>query len=167
MTDERPRPQYGEYAPEGWVSPVPAQPEPSIHGAPPVPAPVDRPPAPRRWDRVLTVGLLAFGLYWVVSGYFSFSDLSAIINQVFDQYGIGEFTSTAAASSAGTALMVVQSVFWAGAVLVAVSRLRANKLAFFWPLVFGAVSMIVCGVIVGVVMTSDPAFTAYLEQMAG
>jgi hypothetical protein len=56
VTDERPKPKYGELAPEGWVwqPPKEATPDPVPEGeAPPAPAPVarpsGRPPIDPRW----------------------------------------------------------------------------------------------------------------------
>ena len=81
MTDDRPRPQYGEYAPPGWVSPV-AAPEPVIAAPPPSGTP-SAAPTRRTWDVAVTLALLGFGLYSVVSGFVAFTDAPALFRQVF------------------------------------------------------------------------------------
>lgn len=165
MTDERPRPQYGEYAPPGWVSPV-AMPAPETAIA--APAPSSAPsatPARRTWDVALTVALLGFGLYSVVSGFVAFTDAPALFRQVFALLDIGAFTSDDAARRAGVVIMIVQAVIWLVVAVLGMRALRRGKLAFVWPLAGGILANIIVGVIAGVVMMGDPAYVEYLGQL--
>ena len=114
--DPRPRPRYGEYAPEGWVSPVPPaeaappagqgevppvgqQPAPwSQHpqqgqgegGAQPYPGPPAAPAAlstGRRVDRVATFVLLGLAGYNVISNLLLVSGFSRTLLSAFSAQG--------------------------------------------------------------------------------
>lgn len=165
MADERPRPQYGEYAPEGWVSPHYPPPEaPAVEVAP---VAAEAPPVKRRtWDRVLTFGLLGIGLYFVLSGFISFSRLPEVFDQMFAQLGIGDFTSDSAATTVGIIANVVQPVIWAIAAFGASVWLRRGRIAFWWPLAGGVLANLIVVILVGVVMALDPAYAEYVAQLS-
>lgn len=176
---ERPKPQYGEYAPEGWVSPAAGQEADAAaithHAAPaspPPPSPKPASPKPveraerRTWDVVLTVGLLGLGLYTVGSGYAAYSNLGVVMDQVFRQMGVGEFTAIDLAATIGVVIMVSHTILWIAGALLAARALRRNKLAFFWPLGAGVIAMIILFVLLAVIMFADPAFTAYMDRMS-
>ncbi len=163
MTDPRPRPQYGEYAPEGWVSP---HYQPPAETPPPVAEDVVVQPRKRRtWDTVLTFALLGLGLYSVLSGFVGFSRLPEIFDQMFTQLGIGEFTSDAAASLIGVLANITQTTIWIIAAVGAGIFLQRGKIAFWWPLAGGVLANLIVVIMVGVVMASDPAYAAYIAQM--
>lgn len=161
MTDERPRPQYGEYAPEGWVSPhyPPPNVEDVVTAAPAAPV-----VARRSWDVALTVALLVLGLYTVLSGYIGFSSLPQVFDQLFTQMGVGDFSSDAAANAVGIAANIVQTVLWLAGAVLGWRALRANRIAFWWPLGAGILANLIVVVMVGVVIAMDPAYAAYLAQ---
>lgn len=162
MSDDRPRPQYGEYAPPGWVSPHLA-PEPQAQS---VQEPIAAPARERRtWDTALTLGLLGLGLYTVLSGYLSYSNMPAIFDQVFAQLGVGDFTSDAAAQSAAVAANIVGTVVWIVVAVFGTAFLRRGRIAFWWPLAGGIVANLVIAVIFGIVMAGDPAYAAYMAQL--
>lgn len=165
MTDDRPRPQYGEYAPPGWVSPV-AAPEPeTVVAAPPPAGTPSAAPTRRTWDVAVTLALLGFGLYSVVSGFVAFTDAPALFRQVFAMLDIGTFTSDEAARTAGVVIMIVQAAIWIVVAWYGVRALRRGKLAFVWPLAGGVVANVIVAVIAGVVMAGDPAYVEYLGQL--
>lgn len=159
MSDERPKPQYGEYAPEGWVAPQ-VQPIPTEAAVPAAPPPRAR----RSWDVILTFALLAIGLYTVVAGYGSFPNLPALFDQVFAQLGVGDFTSDDAARAVGFAGNVVQTALWLVAAVLSSRSLRANRIAFWWPLGAGMIAGIIVVTMIVIVIASDPAYSAYLLQ---
>jgi len=164
MTDERPKPKYGEYAPAGWVPPrfPPPEAETAVTGAS---APSVKPaPVRRNWDSMLTFGLLGLGFYTVVSGYVGFSTLPAVFDELFTQFGLGDFTSDSAANAVGLAANVVQTVLWIAAAVLAGFALRRNRLAFWWPLGAGIAANLIIVIMVGVVIATDPAYAAYLAQ---
>lgn len=161
MPDERPRPQYGEYAPEGWVSPHYQPPEPPVE-ATPVPAPA----VPgRTWDRVLTFALLAFGLYTVISSFIAFTQLPATLDAVFAQLGVGDFTSDAAANAVGLAANIIQPIIWVIVAWLSWRSLQTGRVTFWIPLAGGVLANLIVGILVGVVMAGDPAYLEYYTQM--
>jgi hypothetical protein len=171
MTDPRPRPQYGEYAtPQEQAKAVGASAphlghdlghataSPSTYSAPPTAT-----TAPRRWDLVLSTALLAYGLINVFSGFFQFSDLGRLINGVYATQGVGQFTPTSLSTTLGIVINVTDVVLWIATAFVTVRLLRRQKLAFYVPLIGGAVASIVAASCLMVLLFSDPAFSAYLN----
>lgn len=182
--DERPRPQYGEYAPPGWQSPVPPQPVAPAPGTPaanggwngqPNPAnqpgtwppagaqPWQAPQKPRTADRVVTIILLAIGL-WSVLQSLSLPELGREMVRVFEQRGL-DYTPPPIAGSVGWLLLAINVVLFALVTWWSLSRLRANRLTWWVPLVGGVVSVIVQLVGVTVVLLSTPGIMDLLERL--
>ena len=189
--DQRPKPQYGEYAtPQEQAKAMGLTPPPASHYAPPLNVPPTNVPsqsvplanmtpnvspfgvptarttgaAPRRWDLVLSVGLLAYGVLNVIAGFVQFSDLGQLINEIYAAQGIGKFTPTSLSSSLGIVVNLVNVVLWIGALLVTVRLLRRGKLGFYVPLIAGALASIVAAACMVVLLLSDPAFAAYVSS---
>lgn len=176
MTDHRP--QYGELAtPEEQrraaglppldeiaASPALAPPPPAVD--PPAAAPA---PAPaRRIDRFVTIGLLAYGLVHVVVTGLSYLDLPAVMTQTMEMLGIeGEFTNFAQGRLWGTIAAGLLVLGWALTAALSIRRLRRGKVTWWLPLVGAVVTIGVVSACIAVPMFNDPAFVAYLEQMAG
>jgi hypothetical protein len=180
--DERPRPRYGEYAPEGWSwqppaeqgtdaaasAPHPAPPPPTA----PAPAPAAASPAaaataPRTVDRFFTILLLAVGAVGAWNTSVSLQQLPGAIQTVYSQQGVGTYTPQEWLPT----LALVGTVFMLGlyaAVLGwAIARMRARKVAFWVPLAGGAIAMVATIVLTSIVFLSDPTFQSYLERMSG
>jgi len=178
MSEQRARPQYGEYAsPDEQVAaggyavePEPVAPAAAPAGAlaPPLATTrvVGAPPAQRPWDLALTVALLAFGAYSVVSSIAGLLDFGTTINQIYALSGYGDYSETDLADAIGIGILVSQSVLFVATVAVTVQRLRARKIAFFVPLIGGAVAGIVIFVLMLVAIVSDPAFAATLNSQS-
>jgi hypothetical protein len=184
VTDDRPEPRYGQYAPVPPATP-PAETPPAAptHQTPvPLPPPAGARPdtmqadtmhahavhadAPRRtWDVVLTTALLLFGVYDVVTGFGTYGDLSAPLRAVFEQQGMGEFTSDALAAQVGNWLNVLRVVLLAAAIVVSLLRISRHRLAFWAPLGAGVLAVLATLVAAVILVVSDPAFSAYLESM--
>ena len=162
MTDERPRPRYGEYAPTppATAQPVvePSAPEPIAAEAA---APAQRPR--RTWDLVLTTTLLLFGVLDVVSFSVRAGALGTGLAQSFDQMGLGEFTSYAAADAASAWIIPARAAVLAATVLVSLLLIARRRLSFWVPLVGAVIAMIVLVVGLSSVISGDPAF---LESVA-
>ncbi|WP_165063896.1 DUF6264 family protein [Marisediminicola senii] len=183
--DERPRPRYGEYAtPQqqaetvahslppvppvimpadhaGAVSPVPTPPAAGTTG-PTAPGAPGAPRTRRRWDLILSVALLAYGLFTVLSGLVQYSNLGAMMQQVYDTQGVGDFTEYDLARTIGFTLIVVNTVIYAITLYITVRLLRATRLAFYVPLIAGVLASIVTVGLIVTLMLSDPAFVTYL-----
>jgi multisubunit Na+/H+ antiporter MnhC subunit len=170
MSDERPRPQYGEYAtPEqqlaaGGLPPVAQKPVvPTV--LPIAPPQQSGQPQPRRWDRILSIGLLAYGLYSVIVSIVQFSNLDALMNQAYELQGIGEFSSTELAGTLGIAMIVTQIVIYLATLVITMALLRRGRLAFWVPLAGGVLAGLIVAVCLIVLMTTDPAFIDYVTEM--
>ena len=79
MTDDRPRPKYGEYAPLG--TPAAATP---VVAAPTVVEPEVQPVRRRRtWDIALTTALLILGVLDVAGSFSRFGSLAATLRDAY------------------------------------------------------------------------------------
>ena len=181
---QRPRPKYGEYAtPQEQaeiiakslppVSPVlqprdqegsrPVRAVPEVHPGttvPMTPIPSTARP-PRRWDRILSIALLAYALFSTLSGFAQYGDLPAVVQSVYDIQGVGTFASSPLAEGMGPAIVIVNVAIFVLTVFLTVRRLQKNRLAFWIPLVAGTLSIVVTAVLLGIVIFNDPAFRAF------
>lgn len=185
MSEQRPRPQYGEYAtPEEQARamgihrplppPVPGTAVPPAAEArhPPLSAPVV-PPLPeaatmRRWDVTASAVLLMIGLYSVLYTFVLMAQLPAALSSALAAWGITQpFTSLHAASVVAIVVDVVYGVLWIAALGGTIARLRRRRSAFWIPLTAGIVAVLVWLVLVSAMLVHDPAFTAYLQRLSG
>ena len=176
MTEQRERPQYGEYASVdeqiaagGHV----VEPDSVPVAAPgPLAPPVastrvpGSPPKARAWDMPLTVALLVLGGYSTISSIPGFLSFASTLNDLYVASGYGEYTSTALANGLGIGALVSQSLIYVVTVALAIARLRARTLAFFIPVIGAVVSGVVIFVLVLVAMTSDPALAAWVTSQS-
>ena len=191
MTELRPRPEYGEYAtpeeqaeamgiPVAELSPAAPTPPPGALATPatlPPPRAEDAVPLPplttvnakaapkqRRWDSTLSLTLVFFGVYLVGSTFLSLRDLGASMRESAETLGYGEFTSIALADTLGFWLSIIHPVILIITVGITLIRLRRGKLAFFVPIIGGAVAGVLFFAVVLVLFFSDPALAAYLQS---
>jgi hypothetical protein len=207
--DERPRPRYGEYAPDGWVSPVPqedaaasAPPAPAATApVPPAPAPQQAPTSagdydwgtptgaprrpreqgggkPRTADVVISVLLLGWGL---IAGPLATmatafttpatqslaalggSDLVELYSSIgLETEGVMIHFGNSWAILAGLAVGL-----WLGAAWLTVRRLRVRRIAFWVPIVAGAVFFVVQLVVLGAVIAASPDMVERLTTTPG
>lgn len=160
MSDEQPRPRYGEYAP-GFTPPAPptspAPPAPPTHepfGSAPHPAP--HPVAPRRWDRGLTIALLVLGLLGSYVGVSTGLGLNqpGFLDQALRQQGLGGFRGTAGA--APFVLVISHLALYLLALGLSLLALRRGRIAFWIPLTAGALAAVVFWAAFMAVLFSDP-----------
>jgi Family of unknown function (DUF6264) len=140
MTDDRPLPQYGEYAtPEQqaaamgrhYVAPLPPQPVAPVVPAPQPVAPEDRLQVPgHRIDRFATIFQLGIAIAVLInSDYFH---LSENVNPTFTEVGI-PLQLPASIDQLGGLLLAVNVVALAGTMVWAYWTLRRGRLAFYIP----------------------------------
>jgi uncharacterized protein DUF6264 len=164
--DPRPRPQYGEYAPAGWVPPV-QLPEPELDLArlpPPTgPRSAGLPPATPELarDRVLTLVLLGLGFIGAMVGLIMGLTLRANLLLALAQYGIDPGTPPAWLDAAGLALAASHVLLYLAAAALSVSLLRRGRPASWAPLAAG----IFAAIIFWSVMTA--ALDQYSGQLPG
>jgi hypothetical protein len=177
--DERPRPQYGEYAPEGWTWKPPA----GEHTSDPAPQMVTPPAAAsarqvstdgrpeRPVDRFITLMLLVIGVFGTWSTISTLQSLPDLLPQAIQR--ASEMLGTSAETldytpgpEVPTILLagsIFQVVLWLLTAWWSISRLRARRLAFWVPLVGGAVSFIALYAVMFIVILGDPALVAGLS----
>lgn len=177
--DERPRPQYGEYAPEGWSWQPPADERADAaasapHPAPPPPVAPQAPApgaaaatAPRTVDRFFTILLLAIGAVGAWNTSVSLQQLPAAIQTVYSQQGVGTYTPQEWLPTLALVGAIFMLALYAAVLGWAIARLRARKTAFWVPLAGGAVAVVATIVLTAIVFLTDPTFVSYVEQMSG
>jgi hypothetical protein len=182
--DARPRPRYGEYAPEGWVSPVTeaaaareaelaakaadtravdARPgaAPATQAAPTAgsatPAALS---TGRRVDRIATLALIGLAVYNVVGNVVLVPNFAATLLDLLrgNGYDVDTFTSQPALQTAGAVIAVTSLVVFVVMLWWALRRLRAGRLSFFVPLAAGVLVTAVQVVAVFSVVLGDAAF---------
>ena len=159
--DSRPRPQYGELAPEGW-SWTPAPDERTL-ATPPAPGPTSVPEtAPRpagtspAWDRPVTLSLLVFGL---LSTFFAVSLLSMMtesLQLIYTQLDLGRYEPDPAVPGLVAAGIAGVSLVWLAAAAGAILLLVRGKRAFYVPLIGAVLSAVVFIAFSSAVLATDP-----------
>lgn len=172
---QRPRPQFGEYAtPEQQRAhirqPVPepaaTHPDPRL-SAPPMSAGA-MPQQPRTMDRLATVMLLGFGLVYVVLQLPQYFAFTALADAVMKTLGIaGTFTNTTAGQIWGIAAAVLLVLGYLLTLLISLRRLRRAQVTWWVPLVGAVITYIIVGICVTVPVMGDPAVLSYLQQNGG
>ncbi|WP_413602592.1 DUF6264 family protein [Curtobacterium sp. Curtsp57] len=187
----RPAPQYGEYAPDGWVNPVfveqeRAERERQAHEAAVAaresaaagPGPGAQPsrtssgaavPTSRfgksPGDFLLTVMLLAFGLVSVVQSLSVGTVASGVRRELELRYTTledpGALTTAALVSAIVTVVLFVLVAWWS------IVRLRRRKRTVWVPLLGGAVASLVTLGAFATVLANDGHFVAWMMQNAG
>jgi len=177
----RPRAQYGEYASPEEQQRARGIPEPTAgashhHDAPagvhlptaPVAYPAAAQPAPQAGaaprksthpvDRVVTLVLLALGLLLLLNGIPGYLALPDAMQMVYDRVGAGTYPAGAVAANLGMTALVVQAIIWVATAASSWAAMRRDKLAWWIPLVGGALSFIATIVIVSIALFADPGF---------
>jgi hypothetical protein len=189
--DERPRPQYGEYAPEGWTWQPPVEPEPTTDaaadgaapgssaaragafGAPAAPmagAPAAGAGVAHPTDRLWTIALLVFGVFGVFYNILTLVQLPAtalesakLSSSMLGLDAPASFTPGAAVPFIISVGVALQVLAWVGALLWSRARLRAGRISWWIPLVAGVAAFIVVTVVGLLVFASDPDFMTALS----
>lgn len=182
MTDDRPTPRYGEYAPEGWVNPVaPVDETPEARGtdqrgpvavsadARPDDATGTAPPAlttRRRIDRAATFALIGLGAYGTIQAIARVPGFAAGVLAQYESMGLDltGFAHSDALQVYAVVAAVVAVVVFAVSLRWTLRRLRAGKIGFVVPLLAGVVFSVAQGVGAAAVLTSDPVFTPAMQS---
>ena len=166
MPDPRPAPQYGEYAtPEEVAALRGTAPEPS---APPAAPTVRTPPrvdpprdsAGRRWDRPITVALIAFGVLNLFQYAAPLLDFEYFLEIATRDTFAESIDFGDAARIGGLVLFVLCLGLLLGSTAIAVLRLRRGRIAFWVPLVAGALSALAWVVVLFVILLQTPGALA-------
>ncbi|MBC7443802.1 MAG: hypothetical protein H7311_15005 [Ramlibacter sp.] len=164
--DSRPRPQYGELAPEGWswtptpdertlATPAATPPAGPRAAARPAAAPRPRGTAPA-WDRPVTLSLLVFGLLATLFFIGALSGITDAFKILYLQQNLGTYTPDDSIPGLVLGGSTAEALIWLAAAAGSVLLLVRGKRAFFLPLIGAVVSFSVLMVIVSVALASDP-----------
>ena len=172
--DERPRPQYGEYAPEGWTWQPPAgettsDPAPQLP-TPPAPRSARAPSAPsvdgkrpdRPADRAVTILLLVVGVLGVWLAIGVLQAMPESIQLLHTQEGIEPYTPGPEIPGLILTGSIVQIVIWVIAAVGSIALMRARRPSFWLPLAAGVIAAIALFVFTAIALSGDPAL---IEQL--
>jgi hypothetical protein len=157
---EKPRPQYGEYAtPEQQAHAMGKRPIPPLRQFPEIPPPppnpeqrvVVAPPAGHPVDRVVTMIMLAFGVYSMFTGGSSYLNFGSVLESSAKQYGFS-YTSTSSDAAAGYWLFALQLLLFAVTAVLAILRVRRGRIAFYIPFAGFAVFLIAGAIVVSTML---------------
>ena len=180
MTEERPRPQFGAYAsPEEQLarSGRAAARQVSDPALIPRDMPPEEPAAQNRpgqresvsqftlVDRVLTVALMAFGLYSVVGSFRVYTDPYALV-EIIGMTGI-ELTQAGVIHTAGVISVVVMLLGWTGTVWALWKRGARRKSMWWIAVLAGIVFTVVGALIITIPFAMDPAVLQEFATMQG
>lgn len=173
----RPRPQFGEYAtPEEQRARIqrPEVTEALDAGVAPQPAPTPKParaaqpaaagfPVPTtrgaRVDRIVTFGLLFYGLFSVVTTIIQLLNFPEYAETGSRMLGVeATFTNLSAGYVWGAAAAAVYGIGWLATAVLTWRRLKRGRLAFWIPLVGFVVTALIAGICVTVALVGDPQF---------
>lgn len=177
--DQRPRPKYGELAPEGWTwSPPPgANPHGSI--VPEAQPPADlaahsaaqhapAPGSPYRgsipmakhhapaWDRPVTLGLLVVGLLGVFSAIAILGSAPEAIQTLYTQEKLGTYTPAAAVPGLILAGKLTQGAIWVVTAALSIFVTSRRRRAFYLPLIGGVLSIVAIFIFLSAILATDP-----------
>lgn len=180
MNDERPRPQFGAYASSDEQRARSGQ-EPQKYVSDPALVPRDMPPedpaATRRpgqreqvsqarlIDRIVTIAMMAFGLYSILGGIRAYTDPYALAAAI----GMSdiELSDAGALRTAGIVSIVVMLLGWAGTAWLLWRRHARRKSMWWIALIAGVVFTLIGALIVAVAFAMDPAVLERFASMQG
>ncbi|MEL0627298.1 DUF6264 family protein [Salinibacterium amurskyense] len=178
MTDPRPRPKYGEYAPlppaapDGVSEPTTGAqyPAPTLQTAVPNVIPASTPTAPperkqRMWDVFLTATLLLFGVVDVINSFGTIANLGPILREGLAAQGFDGFAADEAAAEAGAVANIVRVIALVLTIVFALIQVQRKRIAFWIPLVGATIATLAMLVAIFVAVLSDPGFMAYVDSI--
>lgn len=160
MTDDRPKPRWGEYADP---APLDSYPPPAAPAAP-EPAATTGPAPHKSRDVIITTALILLGVWDVVAAWSQYQNLGASLRQVFELQGLGEFTSIDYANELGGWINIARAGILVVVIVVSLLLIGRRRLSFWVPLAGAVLAGIVVVALVTAVIVSDPAFAEFLAQ---
>lgn len=158
MTDDRPRPKYGEYAPVAATPAVVEAP------APVVEVPVAEKPRNVR-DLVATTVLLLLAVADVTTSFALYANLAVQIKAlVYAPLGIPGDVTSALAEPVGLAINIARVTLLVVTIVISLVLIARRRRAFWVPLAGYALAGLVSTILVFVVLADDPAYTAWMTS---
>ena len=160
----RPAPQYGEYATAEEVAAlrgVPPEVEGPVATTPPAAGPRPRVSGARRYDRPVTIALLLFGLINFVQYAGAMLDFDTFLELATDGTPTASIDFGEAARIGGYVLFGVSLLLFLVAGFVSVQLLRRARVAFWVPLVAGALVVATWVIVLVAVVLQTPDALTY------
>jgi hypothetical protein len=107
---------------------------------------------------VITLVLLAFGLFLVLNGIPGYLAMADVIQGVYDSLGAGTYPARETASALGVTALVLESVIWLITAFFSTLAITRGRLSWWIALLGGAVAFITIMVIMSVALFADPGF---------
>ncbi len=181
--NERPRPKFGELAPEGWVWHPPkdsdrldtSHPVPDSHSpgnTPSRPSNQDALAAARgerpvpMWNRPMTIVLLFLGFLGMLLSIGTIAAIPQSLQVIYSNQGLGTYRpapSVGAIMFAGQAAVVV---IWLASAVWSMFRLARKRLAFFIPILAGVLAFLALIVCVSAILSSDPTLLDFYNKLS-
>ena len=176
--DHRPRPRYGELAPEGWTWKPPQEETPPAASAPvattsavplgsaqrdaAVPATVAK--APPAWDRPVTATLLVLGLLGTFLTIATLLPLPEAMQMLYTQADLGTYSPADSVAAIITAGSIGTVVIWLATAVASILLMRRGRRAFYVPIIGAVVSFVLLVAAMAVVLAGDSALLDYFSQ---
>lgn len=194
--DDRPRPQYGEYASAEEQRARIRQPDATdaLLAGQALDAPATSASAPpatlaeqtrrttsapstsalarpltgwRLADRIITIGLLAYGLVNVIATSVQLFSFEQYANTILGLFGVDQaFTNVAQGQLWGTVAGITMIVGWLLTATLTWRQLRRGRIAFWIPVAGALVVSIAVSIFITVPILNDPAFSELFNQVA-
>lgn len=179
MSDsERPKPQYGEYASDdeqasalvrSGVEPASVHPQalPASSVSPaafPTQTPTIAPRPRSAFDRIVTVFLISFGAVSIFGSATSFLNLGEKLPEIVAQQNMGVFHSTDQTATIGIIIFATQVLLWSLTAVWSYRRIKRRKLAWWVPVLLGALSFVLLSILLGSALSADPSFISDLSM---
>jgi hypothetical protein len=117
-----------------------------------------------RWDRPLTIGLLAFGLLATLYGAISLGALPDAMQMIYTQQALGTYTPAASIGPLTSVGAIAVVFVWLATTAVSIGLLLRRRRAFYVPIIGGAVSTVALFAFILAAMLGDPTLIDFLSQ---
>lgn len=181
--DPRPRPKFGELAPEGWVWHPPKDSDrlDTAHPIPdashdlreqPRPAPAEvlaqaagQRPVPK-WNQTVTIVLMIVG---IIGLFLSMATIQAIpqsIQMVYANEGLGTYKPAATVNTLIFAAQLTMVAIWVISGLISVILLTRRRLAFYVPIIGGVIAFVALFVFLSAIVATDPTLIDFYSRLS-
>ena len=164
-----PVPQYGEYA-SGPITPPPYQQayvpmashqpggQPMYYGQPTGARPL------RTADAIVSIVLLVFGFFGMIVGILWAIGLDSYMQGTYDGAGLGEYVRNGPFVAVQAAIIVSHFLLFAISTPLTIVLIIKRKISFWVPLSAGVLATIIFWVALLLLMFSDPALSAVMQN---
>lgn len=169
--DPRPRPRYGELAPEGWnwdpgttASPSSAADQSQLASSALGSRSDPTKPTVPTWDRRVTLGLLALGLATTFMSIGVLNALPDAIQMLYTQSHLGTYVPDSSVAGLVTAGGITEAIVWLLTAAASILLISRGKRAFYIPVIGAVIAFVVIFAFMMVVVTTDPTLINFYSQ---